>query len=132
MAGTTSSINKELIITRGIGTVEISEERKTTNPNGSITWEADIKVTNNSGEEEFNPISNILNQISTISKDTLDTQSQSSYSKSYDGSTASEQSATFKACLGTQWKTNLKRRPKITTPDSDIDTIVDAIISVVN
>ena len=63
MAGTTSSINKELIITRGIGTVEISEERKTTNPNGSITWEADIKVTNNSGEEEFNPISNILNQI---------------------------------------------------------------------
>ena len=59
----------------------------------------------------------------------LDTQSQSTYSKTYENCSAIEAKQIRKIVFGNLWKPLLKADNDITISDSDIDSLIDAILS---
>ena len=95
-----------------------------------IIWNRNFQFSNPNGTPvNAWKISNTIRQNNKVTITDLDTQSQSTYSKTYENCSSIEAKQIRKIVFGNRWKPLLKEDNDITISDSDIDSLVDTILS---
>tara|TARA_X000001382_G_scaffold90382_1_gene65015 strand:- start:238 stop:618 length:381 start_codon:yes stop_codon:yes gene_type:complete len=95
-----------------------------------IIWNRNFQFLNTNGTPvNAWKINSTIRKNSKVTFADLDTQSQSTYSKTYENCSSIEAKQIRKTVFGNLWKPLLKADNDITISDSDIDSLVDTILS---